>query len=156
MPLPATLLTGLRRQQLVDLARAYEVDIPAGATKRQMLPSMITAEQQGVFKRQPKHPFYLHKAGRTSDMPYIPLPENPEFEEASPVVEQPRQGGVKDPYEETRSRRDADPNAPRLTRTGRKESDYHRKQRLLKAKGINAFGWSKQAVNDEAAKNGIQ
>lgn len=148
MPLPATVLTALRRQQLVDLARAYEIAIPEGATKRQMLPSLITAEQQGVFKRAPKHPWYLQKAARTSDMPYVDIGENPEMAEAvaAPVIERSRPGGYAGPL---------DPTAPRLTRTGRKESDYHRKLRLLKERGVKAFGLSKQAMNELAAEHGI-
>lgn len=150
MPLPTTVLTALRRQQLVDVARAYEINIPAGGTKRQILPSLITAEQQGVFKRPPKNPWYLQKAGRTSDMPYVDIGENPELPvtittemKSEPVV-------TSSPPVQA-----ADPNVPRRTRTGRTETDYHRKQRLLKGQGVNAFGWTKQAVNEAAAEHGI-
>lgn len=156
MPLPATLLTGLRRQQLVDLARAYEIEIPAGATKQQMLPSLITAEQQGVFRQQAKHPYYLQKAHQTSDMPYIPLPENPELAVAAPVAEVvPAPATPAPPVARVQP---TDPNAPRFTRTGRIESDYHRKCRLLRAKGLpreDTFGQTKAEIERLAAEHGI-
>lgn len=150
IPLPEAKVTALRRQQLVDLARAFDIEIPPGATKNQMLPSLINAEQQGVFLGQAKNPWYLQKAGRTSDIRYVDIGENPELAvtitmelESKPVV-------TSSPPVQA-----VDPNAPRRTRTGRTETDYHRKQRLLKGQGVNAFGWTKQAVNEAAAEHGI-
>lgn len=151
----------MRRQQLVDLARAFEIDIPAGGTKDQILPPMITAEQQGVFSRPPKHPYYLQKAHQTSDIPYRPLPPNPELEVAAPVAERVPTAPVAPPVEDlpkTATDPATDPNAPRRTRTGRIESDYHRKQRLLREKGLpheDIFGQSKQEIERLAAEHGV-
>ena len=143
--MPQTPLTGLRRQQLVDLARAYEIPIPPGATKKEMLPVMIAAEQRNVFKSEPKHPWYLQKAVRTTDTPYIPLPENPEIA-AAPAADGAPQTQAQP----------VDPAAPRLTRTGRKESDYHRKQRILKERGIKTFGLPKAEMDRLAEEHGIR
>lgn len=140
-PLPYTKLMACRRQQLVDLARAFDIPIPNGATKDQILPTMITAEQQGIFRTPPKNPYYFHKAHRTSDMPAVPQPENPELAVATavpPVVDPPLQ------------------KPPILSRAKRPENDYRRKQRLLKEAGVQgAFGITKQAMDELAAEHGI-
>ena len=39
-------------------------------TKLEILPALIAAEQQGVFKRPAIHPYYLKKAGFNPDRPY--------------------------------------------------------------------------------------
>jgi hypothetical protein len=96
---------------------------------------MIAAEQRGIFKQQPKNPWYLKKAHRTSDIPYVDIGDNPEIM----AVKTASAGKTQD--------------MPRLGR--RKESDYHRKQKALKDIGINAFGMTKQAVDELAAENGI-
>lgn len=63
----ASVLSTARRQQLVDLANAFGIAIPKDGTKMQILPIMVEAEQQGVFRMQPKRPEYLVKALRNPD-----------------------------------------------------------------------------------------
>jgi hypothetical protein len=48
--LPDTPLQRLRLRQLRDLAKAFNIDIDQEATKAQILPALIAAEQRGVFK----------------------------------------------------------------------------------------------------------
>lgn len=48
--LPDTPLVRLRLRQLHDLADAFDIRIDKTLTKNQILPSMIAAEQRGVFK----------------------------------------------------------------------------------------------------------
>lgn len=57
----------LRLQQLVDIARAYEVHIVRNSTKKQVLPIIIAAEEQGVFNGPPKNPWYFEKAKYNAD-----------------------------------------------------------------------------------------
>ena len=125
-PLPYTKLTALRRRQLVDLARAFEIPIPSGATKDEMLPVMIAAEQRGIFRTNPKHPWWLQKADHTSDMPSVYLPPNPDIEQ--PVVKAEKK---------------------------KKESDYHRKQRLLKQMGVDTWALPKAEMDRLAEEHGI-
>lgn len=73
-PLPArTVLNRLSRQQLTDLARAYEVSIPQNGTKDEILPAMINAEQAGIFKGPVKSQYHLLKASRDRDKRPEPL-----------------------------------------------------------------------------------
>ena len=70
VPMDPTVLTRLRRQGLHDLAKAYEIPVKEDGTKLEILPALIAAEQQGVFKRSAIHPYYLKKAAYNSDRPY--------------------------------------------------------------------------------------
>ena len=70
MPMHPTALNGLRRRQLHDLARAYEIPVKKDGTKAEILPALIAAEQQGTFKRPAAVPYYLKKAAWTSDRPF--------------------------------------------------------------------------------------
>ena len=69
-PTSLTALTQLRRQQLHDLAKAYEVEVKPDGTKVEILPALQAAEQNGVFKKSAIHPYYLRKAAYNSDRPY--------------------------------------------------------------------------------------
>ena len=71
---PPTKLAFLRRQQLVDLARAYDVEIPRDGTKNEILPAMYAAESRGVFRKEPIRPYYLMKANRRPDDPPLDHP----------------------------------------------------------------------------------
>ena len=78
-----TVLTQMRRQQLHDLAKAFRVQVPADGTKDQILPSLVAAEQQGVFRQQPIDPYYFHKAQRDADR-LEPMPPGLEPLDARP------------------------------------------------------------------------
>lgn len=67
----ASVVATARRQQLVDLAKAFNIPIKADGTKAEILPVMVEAEQQGVFREQPKRPEYLVKAMRDPDGPPV-------------------------------------------------------------------------------------
>ena len=60
-------LSQMRRQQLHDLAQAYEVPVEKDGTKSDILPGMLAAQDAGVFKQPPKHPEFIDKAVRSSD-----------------------------------------------------------------------------------------
>ena len=64
-------LTGLRRQQLHDLAMAFCIEVPTDGTKEEILPVLREAELAGVFTQTPKRPEYLVKAGRNADQPPV-------------------------------------------------------------------------------------
>ena len=76
----STILNRLSRQQLHDLARAFDIEVMPDGTKDQILPALVMAEQRGVFKGLVKRPYYLAKAARDRDLHKgIPLEmENPD------------------------------------------------------------------------------
>lgn len=89
--LPANLITPrLRRVQLVNLAKAYGLAINPEATKNQILPTMVGAEQQGVFRGQASDPEALRMALKDPDVrepePMLPpvLPQSPAKAEEEP------------------------------------------------------------------------
>ena len=57
----------MRRQQLADVARAWEIPVERGGTKDEILQPLQAAEKGGVFKLPPKHPKFYKKAMRSSD-----------------------------------------------------------------------------------------
>lgn len=62
----------MRRQQLVDLAKAYDLpNIPIDGTKEEMLIGLVAAEQAGVFRKPPVYPAHFACAMRSSDDPVI-------------------------------------------------------------------------------------
>ena len=62
----------MRRQQLVDLIKAYDLpNIPIDGTKEEMLIGLVAAEQTGVFQQQPKSAAHFACAMRSSDDPPI-------------------------------------------------------------------------------------
>ena len=69
MPQAPSPLKKMRRQQLHDIARAWEIPVENGGTKPAILPALMAAERNGVFKFPPKHPEYARKASRNSDEP---------------------------------------------------------------------------------------
>lgn len=69
MPQAPSPLGAMRRQQLHDIARAWEIKVELDGTKPDILPALIAAERAGVFKHPPKHPEFARKAMRNSDEP---------------------------------------------------------------------------------------
>ena len=69
MPQAPSPLKKMRRQQLHDIARAWEIPVELDGTKPDILPALMAAERSGVFKHPPKHPEYARKAMRNSDEP---------------------------------------------------------------------------------------
>ena len=62
----------MRRQQLADLARAYDLkNVQVDGTKEEMLIGLIAAEQAGAFKKPPVYPAYFACAMRSADDPVI-------------------------------------------------------------------------------------
>ena len=53
-----------------DLARAYKIPVKLNGTKPEILPALIAAEQQGIFKGPAAIPYYLKKAAWNSDRPF--------------------------------------------------------------------------------------
>lgn len=67
-----TPMRAMRRQQLVDLAKAYNLpNIPIDGTKEEMLIGLIAAEQAGTFRKSPVSPAHFACAMRSSDDPVI-------------------------------------------------------------------------------------
>ena len=69
MPQAPSPLKKMRRQQLHDIARAWEIPVELDGTKPDILPALMAAERSGMFKHPPKHPEYARKAMRNSDEP---------------------------------------------------------------------------------------
>lgn len=64
----ASKLQTLRLRQLLDLAKAYAVEIPPHAnTKTRILPYMIAAEESGVFRGRPTSHYHLLHAQLSHD-----------------------------------------------------------------------------------------
>jgi hypothetical protein len=66
-PQSNSVLHQLRLAQLRDLARAYEIPIDMDATKPDILPGMLQAEQSGTFRTPAKHPVWLERASVDPD-----------------------------------------------------------------------------------------
>ena len=62
-----TPLHRMRRQQLHDLAKAYEISVENDGTKENILVPLIAAETEGAFKLPPKHPEFYERAMKDSD-----------------------------------------------------------------------------------------
>lgn len=63
----ATTLHRFRLRQLQDLAKAYDIAIPADATKNQIVPIMVSHEQAGVFRQPPKSRYHFLRAEMNHD-----------------------------------------------------------------------------------------
>ena len=61
------LVDNLRRQQLIDLAAAWNLEIDGNAPKHVILPAMQRAEGKGVFLTPCPHPLMLQRASRKTD-----------------------------------------------------------------------------------------
>lgn len=77
-PLPATLegetpiptnLHTLRLSQLVNLAKAFGIQVRDGITKTDLIPIMAQAERTGVFRGEVKDRYHLLLANQNPDMP---------------------------------------------------------------------------------------
>ena len=62
-----TPLHRMRRQQLHDLAKAFEIPVENGGTANEILVPLLAAEKEGVFKLPPKHPEFYERAMKDSD-----------------------------------------------------------------------------------------
>ena len=62
-----TPLHRMRRQQLNNLARAWEIPLENAESKDDMLVPLTAAQKAGVFKTPPKHPEFYEKAMKDSD-----------------------------------------------------------------------------------------
>lgn len=60
-------LVKLRKQQLLDLARAYEIPVEFSLSKSKILRIMEAEEDRGTFLRPPKNDYYFQKARFTAD-----------------------------------------------------------------------------------------
>lgn len=70
-PMQETVLTQLRRQQLHDLAKAYEIVVKPEGTKAEILPALVAAEGSGVFTKPAVHAYWLLKAAYNPDVPHL-------------------------------------------------------------------------------------
>ena len=68
-PMNHTPLDRMRRQQLHDVARAWEIPVELDGTKKDILPMLKAAEGRGVFRQPPIHPEFAKRALRNSDDP---------------------------------------------------------------------------------------
>lgn len=62
-----TKLHRFRLRQLQDLAQAYGIDLPEGATKNEVLPILVTHERAGVFRQPPRSQYHLLRAELNHD-----------------------------------------------------------------------------------------
>jgi hypothetical protein len=62
-----TKLHRFRLRQLQDLAQAYGIAIPDGATKNEIMPIMVSHERAGVFRQPPRSQYHLIRAEMNHD-----------------------------------------------------------------------------------------
>lgn len=121
----AAVIKLMRRQQLVDLAYAHNIDAPQDATRADILPVLIAAEASGRFTRPPIRPEFLAKALMNSDEAKLRPVDWQSY--ATPAPEVP----------------------------GLETVDFRGLQRLAKLAGINSFGLSadtlRKALTEKAA-----
>ena len=72
LPQAPSVLGKMRRQQLSDIARAWEIPVKMSGTKPEMMPLLLAAESAGTFRTPPIHPEFARKAMRNSDEPPFP------------------------------------------------------------------------------------
>ena len=70
VPMVPTALTQLRREQLHNLAKAWEIPVKQDGTKPEIMPALVAAEANGVFKTAAIHPYYLRQAAFNPDRPH--------------------------------------------------------------------------------------
>lgn len=107
-----------------DLARAYEIPVKSDGTKNEILPAMITAEQDGIFRTHPKHPYYFEKARRDPDKRAEPL-HNPEMDR---------------PLTKSEAKEVAEGEPVEKPKKVRKPSGYNLLQKEAKSLGLNCWG----------------
>lgn len=157
---PATVLTQLRRQQLRDLATAFDVQIKADGTKDEILPAMIAAEANGIFRQPPKYQEYLVKASRSADQaplmdwhpPAPPEPEAPKVE--APVAKAPSpisMGHLPPPPPEQK------PMVPpaRRGRKPRQPTEFTKLQDMCKQHDINCWGMGRDEMKAILMQKGL-
>lgn len=120
----------MRRQQLHDLARAYQISVPPDGTKEEILPSLVSAERAGVFRTRRPDPYWFAKAQRDPDRP------------------EPMQSGLQPP--EAREQ----PPASAAHHMDAPPASMAELRAACKAAGINSFGKSKEALLAELDANG--
>jgi hypothetical protein len=137
---PAPAQHGMRRQQLVHLAAAYDLPIDRDATKDQILRQMVTAEEQGVFRKRPLYQSQYLMAMRDPDRK-LSFVEQSEFDEALLAAEK-------------RERLDG-----KFIPAGKKNSPYYQYQEALRQRGIDPKGMDIHAMKsrieqDDAIREG--
>ena len=68
-------LHAFRRTLLHNIAKAFGIDVPKDATKNEMLPALIAAEQRGIFRGQPTDEYHYLMAMRDPDVIMAPHEE---------------------------------------------------------------------------------
>lgn len=65
--MPKSPLQALTRDQLSDIAVAFDLDCDRDGTKEEIMPAILQAEASGRFQRPPKDPYRLTKASKNAD-----------------------------------------------------------------------------------------
>ena len=143
MPWDSAVLPKLRRSQLVWLAKAYAVKIDPDATKDRILPILIAAEQQGVFRGRIADQYAFARASLTPDDPPLGHWTGPQsIDDAAPAKH-----SVNPVEQKARAAQ------------VRGISGFHFLQQECKGRGINCAGrnseWMRDAIrsHDEAKNN---
>jgi hypothetical protein len=130
VPIEQSDLSTLRKQQLVHLARAYDVAIPVDAPKTMILPLMQTAQMMGQLQGKPKRPYYYQRAHYTTD---YPMPEDaPAWTNTEAVYGAPQ--------------------APKRGIDVAAHSDFRSLQKACKDAGIKCFGMTEEDMRDALAR----
>ena len=67
VPWNSATLPKLRRVQLVNLAKAFDIKVNPDATKNELLVMLVAAEQMGAFRKPVVDPYYYARASVTPD-----------------------------------------------------------------------------------------
>jgi hypothetical protein len=103
--MPKSPLNALTREQLSDIAVAFDLDCNRDGTKEEIMPAILQAEASGRFQRPPKDPYRLTKASKNADewkqwreagqsMPAFEMPDEEKFSANSIQMLRQRAKGV--------------------------------------------------------------
>ena len=65
--MPRSPLNALTREQLSDIAVAFDLDCNRDGTKEEIMPAILQAEASGRFQKPAKDPYRLTKASKNAD-----------------------------------------------------------------------------------------
>ena len=154
--IPATKLHGLRLRQLQDLAKAYGIDLPEGATKNEILPIMATHERAGAFRQPPQSRYHHLHAELNHDEKIDPRVKSEREQRiaqaAAAEFSKPKAEAAKEPAKE--------PVVEKIDLSERARKydlfAYPDLQKMCKDYGINCVGkskaWIQQAIAAEEEK----
>jgi hypothetical protein len=118
----------LRRQQILDLARAYDVEVP-DVPKPLLLNLLETARTMGRLSGKPKRPYYYMRSYHNADNP-VP-PDSEEWHDVDELYGAP---------------------SPKRQDVASQDSDFRGLQRACREAGIKSWGMSVPEMREALAR----